>query len=81
MKNIKNELQNIITGNGSTSGECLIKKAQIYLAGNEIPSFQNKEFKLVKSEEEERLIDFIKNENLLFTVKIEDEKYIGEGAE
>jgi len=39
MKSGKNELQNIITGNGQISDGCLIKKSQIFLGGNEIPDF------------------------------------------
>lgn len=51
MKNIKNELQHIITGDGQIGEKCLIKRTQIYLRGNEIPSFQNSKIECLKSEE------------------------------
>lgn len=52
MKIIKNELQDIITGNGKEGESCLIKKAQIHIRGNEIPGFQSSKFQHLKSEEE-----------------------------
>lgn len=81
MKIIKSELQNIITGNGQTSGKCLIKKAQVYLGGNEIPSFQDPEIKRFKSEEEKSLIHFIEDNHLFYDEIIHDHDFIGEGAE
>lgn len=81
MKKIKDELQDIIRGNGQISGECLIKKTQIFLGGNEIPSVRNQEIKHLKSEEEKQLISFISENKLFYEHEIEDKNYIGEGAE
>ena len=81
MNVIKNELQNIIIGNGQIGDECLIKKAQIYLGGNEIPSFQNSKIQPVKSEEERSLIHFIESNALFYEEPVQDQNFIGEGAE
>lgn len=81
MKSSKNELQNIITGNGQISDGCLIKKSQIFLGGNEIPDFQNQEIKYFKSEEEKLLISFIEKNHLFYENPIPEENFIGEGAE
>ena len=59
MKNIKNELQDIITGDGKTSENCLIKRLQVYLGGNEIPDHQNQQVQRLQSEETRSLIKFI----------------------
>ena len=81
MKIVKSELQNIITGNGQTGDKCLIKKSQVYLSGNEIPSFQNPKIQPVKSEEERSLIHFIESNALFYKEPVEDQNFIGEGAE
>lgn len=81
MKISKDELRNIIQGNGQTGNEGLIKKTQVYLGGNEIPSFQNSKIQHLKSEEERCLISYIKANNLFYDETIRQENYIGEGAE
>lgn len=81
MKIIKNELQNIITGNGQKGGKCLIKKTQVYLGGNEIPSFQNPKIQYLKSEEERSLILFIEENKLFYEKSIQKRNFIAEGAE
>lgn len=81
MKINKDELRNIIEGNGQIGDEGLIKRTQIYLGGNEIPSIQNSKNKCVKSEEETILISFIKANDLFYNENIEAENFIGEGAE
>lgn len=81
MKINKDELRNIIEGNGQIGDEGLIKRTQIYLGGNEIPSIANSKSKCVKSEEERILISFIKANNLFYNENIDVENFIGEGAE
>ena len=81
MKNAKNELQNIITGNGQIGHQSLIKRAQIYLGGNEIPSLGNSKIERLKSEEERSLLDFISENKLYYEEKIDEDNFIGEGAE
>lgn len=81
MKNTKNELQHIITGNGQIGEECLIKRSQIYLGGNEIPSVQDPKIEHLKSEEERRLIHFIEKNKLFYEDHINEIDFIGEGAE
>ncbi len=81
MKISKDELRNIIQGNGQTGNEGLIKKTQVYLGGDEIPSFQNSKIQHLKSEEERCLISYIKANNLFYDETIRQENYIGEGAE
>ena len=51
MKNIKNELQNIITGNGQIGDKNLIKTIQDVLRRNEESIQISSQNKLVKSEE------------------------------
>ncbi|HOB25265.1 MAG TPA: hypothetical protein PKI04_10325 [Kaistella sp.] len=45
MKKRKEELHNIIRRDGPIGGENHIKKPQVFLGGNEIPSVQNQEIK------------------------------------
>lgn len=58
MKIVKCELQNIIKGNGETGDKCLIKKSQVYLGGNEIPSVKNAKMQYLKSKETRSLVEF-----------------------
>ena len=81
MKIFKSELQNIITGNGQIGDKCLIKKSQVYLGGNEIPSVKNPKIQYLKSEEEGSLIQFIELNGLFYKEEIEEVNFIGEGAE
>jgi phage antirepressor YoqD-like protein len=81
MKIIKNELQDIITGNGKEGESCLIKKAQIHIGGNEIPGFQSSKFQHLKSEEERSLILFIEENGLFYKENIDENNFIAEGAE
>ena len=81
MKNLKNELQNLITGNGKESDGNLIKEIQVYLSGNEKSNHSTEEKKHLKSEEEKCLIKFIQKKNLWFSSEISIFQYLGEGAE
>lgn len=81
MKNIKNELQNIITGNGQTGDKNLIKTVQNILRRNEKSIKISSQKKFIKSEEEVFLKHIIETENLLYKEEISDSDYIAEGAE
>jgi hypothetical protein len=81
MKNIKNELQNIITGNGQIGDGNLIKKVQNILRRNEESIKISSQKKFVKSEEEVFLKYIIETENLIYNEEISDSDYIAEGAE
>lgn len=78
---IKSELQNLITGNGQTGGFSIIKAAQIYLSGNEIPSKKPENQQQSKPQEEQRLTAFIEKHDFWFGGDFAPESYIGEGAE
>ncbi len=81
MKNIKNELQNIITGNGQIGDKNLIKTIQDVLRRNEESIQISSQNKLVKSEEEIFLKHIIEAEDLTYKEEISESNYISEGAE
>lgn len=81
MKNIKNELQNIITGNGQIGDKNLIKTIQDVLRRNEKSIQISSQNKLVKSEEEIFLKNIIEAEDLTYKEEISESNYISEGAE
>lgn len=81
MKNIKNELQNIITGNGQIGDKNLIKTIQDVLRRNEESIQISSQNKLVKSEEEIVLKHIIEAEDLTYKEEISESNYISEGAE
>ena len=81
MKNIKNELQNIITGNGQIGDKNLIKTIQDVLRRNEKSIQISSQTKLVKSEEEIFLKHIIEAEDLTYKEEISESNYISEGAE
>ncbi len=81
MKSIKNELQNIIFGDGSVGTTSQLKKVQNFLRTNEKASIRSKEQKYLKSEEAICLIEFAHNENLFYSEEISEYKFISAGAE
>jgi len=81
MKQIKDELQSIIIGNGQDGSNSKLQKVQNFLRRNAQPGPESKEQKYLKSEEESLLIDFAKNENLFYPGEISEELFISEGAE
>ena len=81
MKNIKNELQNIITGNGQIGDKNLIKTIQDVLRRNEKSIQISSQNQLVKSEEEIFLKHIIEAEDLTYKEEISESNYISEGAE
>ncbi|ROI15041.1 hypothetical protein EGH73_00135 [Epilithonimonas hominis] len=78
---MKNELQNIITGNGQIGDKNLIKTIQDVLRRNEKSIQISSQNKLVKSEEEIFLKNIIEAEDLTYKEEISESNYISEGAE
>jgi hypothetical protein len=70
MKQIKDELQSIIIGNGQDGQNSQLKKVHNFLRGNAQASTELEEQKHLKSEEESLLIDFALKENLNFSDEI-----------
>lgn len=81
MKDIKHELQGIIIGNGQDGSTSQLKKVHDFLRGNEKTGSKSEKQKYLKSEEEQRLISFAKNEKLFFSAEISEDLFISEGAE
>jgi len=81
MKHIKDELQNIIIGNGQDGQGSQLKKIQDFLRRNENAGSKSEEQKHLKSEEESFLIDYARSEHLIFSGDISEDLFISEGAE
>lgn len=81
MKNVKNELQNIIIGDGSIGSTSQLKKVQNFLRRNEETGLRPEEQKCLKIEEEVDLIAFATKQNLLYSKEISEENFISAGAE
>ncbi len=81
MRHIKNELQNIIIGNGQDGQNSQFKKVCDFLSRHAKTSSKFKEQKHLKSEEDSRLIEFAFAENLFFFGRIDEDLFISEGAE
>lgn len=81
MKSIKNELQNIIFGNGSVGATSQLKKVQSFLRANEKTSFGSEKQKYLKGKEAIYLIEFALNENLFYPEEISEHNFVSAGAE
>jgi len=81
MINIKDELQNIIIGDGPVGETSQLKKTQNFLRRNAEASLTAKEQKYLKSEEEVSLIEFALQENLFYLNQIPEKEFISAGAE
>ncbi|MDQ0638847.1 hypothetical protein QF042_002412 [Pedobacter sp. W3I1] len=81
MKNIKDELQNIINGDGSIGPTSKLEKVQNFLRTNEKASFRTEKQKYLKSEETICLTDFAFKEKLFFLEEISEDNFISAGAE
>lgn len=81
MKNIKDELQNIIIGDGSLGSTSQLKEVQNFLRRNEKASIRSKKQKYLKSEETIGLINFANEKKLLFLEEISEDNFISAGAE
>ena len=81
MKDIKDELQNIIIGNGQDGASGQLKEIQNFLRGNATAGSKPQEQKHLKSKEESLLIDYALREKLSFSGHISEDLFISEGAE
>ena len=81
MKNVKNELQNLILGNEPTGSESKLKKTQDFLRRNAESGVGAEKIKPVKNQEEIYLTGFLDEENLWFSDQISELNFIAEGAE
>ncbi len=77
---VKNELQDIISGNGSVRNGKIIQTITAYLRRKKETVSTTKEAKYSKVEETEILIEFIESSRFWYS-DIDVSKYIGEGAE
>lgn len=81
MKNIKDELQNIILGDEQARSGSAIGKTQTFLRRHAEASRSSKEQQHFKDEEAAALIVFAKTANLLYDHTILSANFISEGAE
>jgi hypothetical protein len=81
MKGIKDELQGIISGNEQVSDAGKLKVVQDFLAGDAGIGRCGKDKKLVKGEEEGRLLSFAAARGLFYSGEISEEDFVAEGAE
>ncbi|HWV74937.1 MAG TPA: hypothetical protein VN040_24630 [Pseudosphingobacterium sp.] len=81
MKAIKNELQDIIFGNGQEGDTSQLKRTQNFLRRNAQASTGPEKQKYLKSEEEVFLIEHAQRENLFFPYEVSENLFISEGAE
>ncbi|MBS1736907.1 MAG: hypothetical protein JSS98_09950 [Bacteroidetes bacterium] len=81
MKNIKNELQNIICSDEPFGKASKLKKVQNFLRRNAKTSAGTQKKQFLKSEETVTLIDFAQGEDLFYQFEISEDDYITAGAE
>ena len=81
MNHIKNELQNIILGDGQACGSGKLKKTQAFLRRNAQASKICQSEKSFKRQEEARLNIFAESENLIYEGAISASDYLTSGAE
>lgn len=81
MKNIKDELQNILLGDEHIGPVSQLKKAQNFLRGYAEASISTEKQQRFKNEEAAALIAFAKQEKLFYGYPILINDFIAEGAE
>ncbi len=81
MESVKDELQNIIIGDGQVGSSSKLKQVQNFLRRNARSGQGFKKQKHLKSEEENCLISFATAESLFYTPEISEALFISEGAE
>ena len=81
MNQVKDELQNIIIGDGQVGQISQLKKIQNFLRGNANAGSKPEKQKRIKSEETALLIDYALKENLIFHGNTSEDLFISEGAE
>jgi hypothetical protein len=77
---IKNELQDIISGNGKVKHGSPIQAINFYLRREKEADSNFETAKFIKKQETEILIDYIEHNNLWYKY-FDESKYLGEGAE
>lgn len=80
IKQVKNELQNLISGKSGASYDALIQTVASHLRSGKRTSPMAKEKHQNKAQETKELIDFAKSNNLIIE-NIPEEKFIASGAE
>ncbi len=80
MKHIKDELQNIIIGNGQDGQSSQLKKIQDFTRRNANAGSKPEKEYPSQIEEESILIDYALKENLIFSGDISEDLFISEGA-
>lgn len=80
IKQIKHELQNILSGKSSHSYDAIIQAVTNYLRTSQKTSPLAEEKHKNKSEETKKLVDFAKKNNLFYNT-IDKSQYVSEGAE
>ncbi len=81
MKNVKDELQNIILRDEQTGSISQLKKAQNFLRGYAEASISAEKQQRFKNEETAALINFAEQANLFYSGSIHQNNFISEGAE
>ncbi|CAM3821166.1 hypothetical protein [Sphingobacterium prati] len=81
MKNIKDELQNIILRDGPIGSSSKLKQVQNFLRRNACSGKRSEKQEYFKSEEEKCLIDFAVEHALFYLDEIDESMFISEGAE
>lgn len=81
MKNIKDELQNIILGDEPIGQGSALKKAQTFLRGYAKASVSAEKQQHLKNKETEAILAFAKEQELFFSEDISESDFISEGAE
>lgn len=81
MNQIKNELQNIIIGDGQIGGTSQLKKTQVFLRRYAETSENYKSEKYVKRQEEVGLRRFATEQRLFYTGLISESSFVTRGAE
>lgn len=81
MKDIKNELQNIILRDGPIGSSSKLKQVQHFLRENANTSQGIEKQEYFKGEEEKCLIDFATQHSLFYLDEIDERIFISAGAE
>ena len=81
MKDIKDELQHIILGDGPPGQTDYLKKTQVFLRRHAETNFAAQKQQRFKSEEATELLKFAKAEGILYRDEINEADFIAAGAE
>ncbi len=81
LKELKYELQNILSGKSSDGHGSLIASITRYLTGSKTPGATPEKNEFIKEQEKEKLIEFVEQDQLWHTLLMKEELKIGQGAE